>query len=383
MKKTLIALAAATLASTGAMAAQVEIGGLIDGGFAYNNVNRMGQGTTETFTEDFGNHNGSRFIFKGSEELSAGYTASFYLENGFDGDTGTLGQGGRLFGREARLSLETPYGTISMGRMGALTAGMGTYDIFQYYGDSFDGGWNHAVDINNWLGRGRYDNMITLVTPNMAGFTGYLQYSFGTDSVGESDDATPGERDKDRYAALGLSYENGPLRTVLVLDTIMRKQWDDGQPFNENLDDAMAVSLGVGYDFDFMTLYFGAQYGKNETQSFFLSDSTIQKATLEGDKYERGEDGTGDGYTLGLGAAFPLPCGTLRAAVYYGDLEVNDSMGEKYKNFNAILAHEYRFSPKTFSYIGLAYKQAWAKANGEKFDEERTFSALVGLVHRF
>ena len=126
MKKTLIALAAATVASTGALAAQVEIAGIVDAGLAYKNVDTLKGGTNETFTLDSGNHSGSRFIFKGSEELSAGYTASFYLESGFDADTGSLNQNGRLFGRESRLSLETPYGTISMGRQGALTAGVGT-----------------------------------------------------------------------------------------------------------------------------------------------------------------------------------------------------------------------------------------------------------------
>ena len=58
-------------------------------------------------------------------------------------------------------------------------------------------------------------------------------------------------------------------------------------------------------------------------------------------------------------------------------------MGEKYKNFNIVLGHEYPFSKHTFSYVGLAYKQAWAKAEGNKFDEERTFTGMVGLVHKF
>ena len=138
MKKTLIALAAATLASTSALAAQVTISGIVDAGFAYNNVNRMNEGTSEDFTLDSGNHNGSRFIFSGTEDLGNGYAVSFYLENGFSLDDGNNGQNGRLFGREARMSFETPYGTMSFGRMGSLTSGLGTYDIFQYWGDTFD-----------------------------------------------------------------------------------------------------------------------------------------------------------------------------------------------------------------------------------------------------
>lgn len=390
MKKTLIALAAGAVASTGALAAQVQISGLVDAGLAYNNTDTLWGGTEETFTEDFGNHLGSRFRFSGSEELAPGYTVSFVLENGFAGDTGEASQSGRLFGREARLSLETPYGTISMGRMGSLTSGNGTYDIFQYIGDTFDGGWNYAIDLSNWFGRSRYDNMLTLATPKMAGFTGYFQYSFGTDTVDEdepSDDATPGDRDKNRYIGFGLTYENGPLSSVLVLDSILRKQWNDGLAFRQQLDDAMAVSFGIGYDFDFMKLTFGAQYGKNETQSFFLNDSSIRRFDpTTGRKMDAADDDAyadADGYTLGLGASFPLPCGKLYAAVYYGDVEANTEIGEKYRNLDIAVGHEYPFSKRTLSYIGLGYKQAWAKADGQKFDEERTFTAMVGLQHRF
>lgn len=376
MKKTLIALAAATVASTGALAAQVEIAGLVDAGFAYNNTDTLAGGTTEKFTLDSGNHNGSRFIFKGSEELSAGYTVSFYLENGFNADDGSLGQNGRLFGRETRLSFETPYGTISMGRMGALSSGLGTYDIFQYVGDTFDGGWSYAIDINNWFSRDRYDNMLTLVSPKAAGFTGYFQYSFGTDAKDNQDDATPGERDKNRYAALGLTYENGPLSTALVLDTVLRQQWENGNPKNQNLDDAMAVSFGIGYDFEFMKVTFGAQYGKNETTDFALDGKGVVDS-------KTGNAATADGYTLGLGATFPLPCGSFHAAVYYGNLEANTEAGESYKNFNIALGHEYPFSKTTFSYVGLGYKRAWSENGSTKLADEKTFTGMVGLVHKF
>lgn len=61
-----------------------------------------------------------------------------------------------------------------MGRMGALTAGMGTYDVFQWLGDTFDGGWNYAVNVNNWFERAHCDNMLTLVTPTYAGLTSFV-----------------------------------------------------------------------------------------------------------------------------------------------------------------------------------------------------------------
>lgn len=59
---------------------------------------------------------GSRWGLRGSEDLGGGMRAGFVLENGFNVDSGTLGQGGRLFGRKALVSLATPWGAVEAGR---------------------------------------------------------------------------------------------------------------------------------------------------------------------------------------------------------------------------------------------------------------------------
>ncbi|MEG0558369.1 MAG: porin, partial [Comamonas sp.] len=46
-----------------------------------------------------GGLSGSQFGFRGVEELGSGLKALFVLENGFNPDTGTFQQAGRLFGR--------------------------------------------------------------------------------------------------------------------------------------------------------------------------------------------------------------------------------------------------------------------------------------------
>ncbi|MGH8856299.1 MAG: porin, partial [Telluria sp.] len=48
-----------------------------------------------------GNQSGSRWGLRGVEDLGGGLKAIFLLESGFNLDTGTTGQGGRLFGRGA------------------------------------------------------------------------------------------------------------------------------------------------------------------------------------------------------------------------------------------------------------------------------------------
>jgi len=58
-----------------------------------------------------------RFGLKGSEDLGGGTAAIFTLENGFNSANGTLGQGGRMFGRLAYVGLTNDrFGTVTMGR---------------------------------------------------------------------------------------------------------------------------------------------------------------------------------------------------------------------------------------------------------------------------
>ena len=255
MKKIAVAVSAALIAGS-ALAADVTVFGVVDTGLVYNNTDIEGRAQTDTFSMDFGVAYGSRFGFKGTEDLGNGYSVSFHLENGFSSDDGRLGQGNRLFGREARLSLNTPFGTVSAGRMGTLTSGMGTYDIFQLNGDTFDGGFtSDTIGANVWFARDRYDNMLTFVTPKFAGFTGYAQYSNGTDGADDAQTA----RENNRYAALGVTYENGPLTAVVAADTIIREHVTQGY-----IDDAQAISFGFNYDLEVAKVFFGAQYGKHE-----------------------------------------------------------------------------------------------------------------------
>ena len=76
----------------------------------------------------------------GQEELGNGYNVGFKLESGFGADDGRLGEDNTLFNREASLTVSGPFGALSAGRMGALTSGTGTYDIFQAGADVLDGG---------------------------------------------------------------------------------------------------------------------------------------------------------------------------------------------------------------------------------------------------
>lgn len=55
--------------------------------------------------------------FKGTEDIGGGYKGGFILEGQFQLDTGAQsGQDGRMWGRQAFVSLTTPYGEVRLGR---------------------------------------------------------------------------------------------------------------------------------------------------------------------------------------------------------------------------------------------------------------------------
>jgi general bacterial porin, GBP family len=64
-----------------------------------------------------GGISGSRFGFRGKEDLGGGLSAIFDLEDGFSSANGKLSNSSVLFGRQAYVGLSsTQYGTVTMGR---------------------------------------------------------------------------------------------------------------------------------------------------------------------------------------------------------------------------------------------------------------------------
>ena len=105
----------------------VTVYGIVDASVRRaDNANAAGQSLTAL---NDGVYVGSRFGSRGSEDLGGGLKAVFTLENGFDPSSGTLQQvnasasngsgaapGGRLFGREASVGLDSPLGLVTLGR---------------------------------------------------------------------------------------------------------------------------------------------------------------------------------------------------------------------------------------------------------------------------
>jgi len=124
-----------------------------------------------------GNIQGNRFGLRGVEDLGGGLQALFQIENGFNVNNGALGQGGRLFGRQAWVGLKSePFGKLSFGRqydpsvdlIQPLT-GVGTW------GSPFAA----PGDVDNNDNGSRINNSVKYTSPNIGGFTLEGMYAFG------------------------------------------------------------------------------------------------------------------------------------------------------------------------------------------------------------
>jgi predicted porin len=126
----------------------------------------------------------SRWGFRGNEDLGGGLSAQFVLESGINMPNGSLGQGGRLFGRQAWVGINSPYGLLSFGRQYTMLLwAMADSDILgpDIYG---------MATLDPYLASDRSDNTVAY-RGKFQGLTLGATYSFGRDSTGTGN--TPGE----------------------------------------------------------------------------------------------------------------------------------------------------------------------------------------------
>lgn len=118
----------------------------------------------------------SRWGLRGSEDLGGGMKAVFTIESGFGVDNGTQGQGGRGFGRQAFVGLESGWGTVTFGRQYTMTFwSLLDADIL---GPNIYG----SASLDSYIPNARADNAIGY-RGKFGGLTLGATYSLGRDSV--------------------------------------------------------------------------------------------------------------------------------------------------------------------------------------------------------
>ena len=395
MKKSLIALAVLGAAAS-AQAADVSVYGVVDTGLAYtyNDEWTVDEHVTDgesNLEMASGINASSRVGITGSEDLGNGMKVGFKLESGINSDDGALNQGGRLFGREASLTLSGDFGKISAGRMGGVGSSAGTYDYVYAIGESFDGG-----DFNIWgmTASSRYDNMITYETPEFAGVKVTAQYSFDGDTGADNDDYTAkdqhgdeGKTNVDRYASLAVTGTVGNLQFVGAYENFNHASTSIVQ------DDGHLVHLGGNYDFGVTKVFALAQYyqGVRNAAGWDMSGDFLDSEETLPDAF--GTDGF-KGYGLHIGSITPIGGGDLTVAAYFqdGKLEnVTSELANKqdfYAQYVGVSArYAYHLSKRTDAYLGAGYAKATLETASLATDlhdmEKELIQAYVGLTHRF
>ena len=211
MKKSLIALA--VLAASGAAMAQstVTLYGVADAWIGSQKTGLTGVRQTKL---NSGGYNGSRFGFRGTEDLGGGLSANFVLEQGFTIDDSAVASSGLQFNRQAFVGLSGGFGTTRFGRQ---------YTAY----DELRGATNNSFDTSFattgtvWAsnaGRSkvadygsRANNQAYYASPVVGGFSGAIGYGFGENKT-TTTNATDTLSLHVKYAAgpllVGVAYQN-------------------------------------------------------------------------------------------------------------------------------------------------------------------------------
>ena len=265
MKKTLAAVAVLGAFAGSALAADVQLYGIVDLGVGYNHVDADGLGKdSDSFGMKSGQASGSRWGIKGTEDLGNGLTVGFILENGFTADDGVDSE--PMFNRESSLFIEGGFGKFAMGRIGSINNGQSswaTVGMISAFGTSDWGGY--SAQLSNVMSlAGQWDNMIAYQTPSFAGFKLYAQYSMGKKVTDEYTDehyvdhevslGKENESSSDRYYAIGATYNNGPFAAYFAVDSMNYSSAyvtdNKGTIGYKDTDDSLTVTLGGSYDFE-------------------------------------------------------------------------------------------------------------------------------------
>ncbi|POZ60507.1 porin [Chromobacterium alticapitis] len=358
MKKTLIALAVATLPA--AAFADVTIYGTLKAGVE----NVHSDGMNKTNVDDLG----SRIGFKGSEDLGSGLKAIWQVESGFDID-GTNRQGyGSFASRESFVGLDTGFGKVRLGNLSTFSDdSMGMVNT-----------WESASSALQLDAYGRDDvrvkNAIRFDTANYNGFQAAFLYGTKEDKNGafNADAATT---QRETYN-LGLSYENSGF--------FGKYQFIHATPVNLGVAGETRANdshrLEAGYNANNLLLSFGYRNDRGDRSitplNFLQGDNAPD---LDGGKYKSQEYALTAAYSLG---AFTPKFSYVQAKDFDKDGVRQDNTG--YKQF--LVGVDYHMSKRTT--FGLQYGEIKADQNifsntGAVGSDNKLRGLGLNMIHSF
>lgn len=360
--------AVAALAAGGAYAqSTVTLYGLLDAGIEYQN-NQPGGGHSVTRLTS-GNLSGSRWGLRGVEDLGGGLKGVFVLESGFNLDTGTSAQGGRLFGRNAYVGLQNQYGAVTLGRQQTPL-----YDFGLQF-DPMGIATNYSIIGQDAGFTSRADNSVKYAG-TFGGLTARVLYSFGANTGGGSFGEVPGSPKIGQELSAGLTYAVGPLAAGATYD-------------ETNLGLASTGAL-TGAKVRRATVAGSYVFGPAKMYAGYRWAMALDGATLPGNL---GANNVSNLYWLGVGYQV-LPALSLTGAAYYQDFR-----GTKADPWSFVASVDYTLSKRTDAYVNLGYTKNKDGSNlgltsggtgaiqstgfGTVSGSDNQFGAVVGIRHKF
>jgi predicted porin len=221
MKKSLLALAALGMFAGAAQAqSSVTLYGVADANIEYvshmssvtpSAANGFATGPAHDLVRmSSGGLSGSRWGLRGVEDLGSGLKALFVLESGFGLDTGSLQQGGRLFGRQAYLGLESA-------QVGRFTFGRQYTTLFDLLANFSPAGYATQYEpVVAQLGLGFRSDNTAKYTGVFGPVTAIAHWTFGNGVAGNGE--VPGQFRRDTGYGAGLAYAAGPFGITAAYD---------------------------------------------------------------------------------------------------------------------------------------------------------------------
>ncbi|WP_439671040.1 Porin [Cupriavidus necator] len=368
MKMKLFAAAVAALAAGGAYAqSSVTLYGVADVGLEYvNNANAAGD---DLFRMSSGNQSGSRWGLRGVEDLGGGLKGVFVLESGFDLDTGSnaTSQGGRLFGRQAYVGLQSQFGSLLLGRQ---------QTSFYDFGLQFDPmaiSSRYGILSQDGAFASRADNTVKYIG-KFGGLTASAFYSFNNNGQ----EVAGAFRRGQQYGAL-VSYAAGPFAVGAAYDEIHGTVSAGG--VDQSGERTRRATVGANYAFGPAKVYAGYRWAKAFDGAALTGGTTVDNGVLT-------TSTASNLYWLGLGYQL-TPAFSLSGAAYYQDFRKSEA-----DPWQFVITADYALSKRTDVYTSLSYtlndKGSALGVNG--FNTATTtnvqankdqFGAVVGLRHKF
>lgn len=351
MKKSLVALAVASIAGAAFAQSSVTVYGIVDTGYSnYSNdgptgkVRQSGLSSSNTITNRLG--------FRGVEDLGGGLKAKFNLEMGYNADDGA-GQittntgnvqgagtpnGALVFSRLAYVALESNLGEIRLGR--DIHPGYYNYVVFDPFGAVGAAASLPSVQmIDAFVTTGahiRFSNGINYFLPaNLGGIYGQLSYAPG--EVASNAVAGLGALGKDDGESYGarIGYAAGPVNVALGYAKVKASVIAAGTAAPGSINDRETLNLAGTYDFGVAKLW-------------------GQLARLDVDNYAN-RVGNVTNKSAMIGVTVPLGAHLLKASYAQSENGGSQALTNQWETKKLGLGYEYRFSKRTAFYTSVAF----------------------------